>query len=106
MWAELDSPARTAVGGHELTAVPTTHGTGRLARGVALPGLPPRVHAYFHDADLVAAARRGLIVGALRVLGLRRPAADLDVVARTVRDHGRTVAWEDVARGEAADPRA
>lgn len=106
VWAELDSPARIAVGGHELTAVPTTHGAGRLARAVALPGLPPRVHAYFHDTDLVAGARRSLIVGALRVLGLRRPAADLDVVAPTVRDHGRTVAWEDVARGEAADPRA
>ena len=105
-WVELDAPARIDVGGLELAALPTTHGAGSLARAVALPGLSARVHAYFHDTDLVVGARRGVIVAALRILALRRPAVDLDVVTAAVRDHGRVVAWEDVARGGAADPRA
>ena len=42
----------------------------------------------------------------LRLLGVRRPATDLDALAPVVRDDGRAVAWADVARGEAADPRA
>jgi hypothetical protein len=102
---ELDAPARIAVGGHDLAAVPTTHGAGALARALAGRSLSTRIHAYFHDTDLVSARRRLLIVQELRMLGLRRPAADLEAVAATVREHGRAVAWEDVARGEAADPR-
>jgi hypothetical protein len=104
-WAHLDAPARIGLDGSELAAVPTTHGAGALARAVAGRRLPQRVHAYFHDTDLVSARRRLLIVQALRVLAARRPAADLDDVAAGVRDHGRAVAWEDVARGGAADPR-
>jgi hypothetical protein len=105
-WAQLDAPARVRVGDRDLVALPTTHGAGALAREVVLPRLPPRVHAYFHDTDLVARPRRTLIVQALRVLGLRRPATDLDALTPSVRDDGRAVAWEDVARGEVADPRA
>ncbi|HEX3290013.1 MAG TPA: hypothetical protein VHR46_01370 [Gaiella sp.] len=104
-WVELDAPARIAVGGHDLAAVPTTHGAGALARALAGRSLSTRIHAYFHDTDLVSPRRRLLIVQELRMLGLRRPAADLEAVAATVREHGRAVAWEDVARGEAADPR-
>jgi hypothetical protein len=105
-WAQLDAPARIDVGGPTVPAVPTTHGAGALARAVVLPGLPARVHAYFHDTDLVSGRRRALIVQALRLLGLRRAATDLDALAPVVRDGGRLVAWADVARGEAADPRA
>ena len=56
-WAELDSPARIEVDGSTLCAVPTSHGAGDLARALARPGLPPRVHAYFHDTDLVELAQ-------------------------------------------------
>jgi hypothetical protein len=49
--------------------------------------------------------RRALIVAGLTVLGRRRPAADLDAIASAVRGGGRHVAWDDVARGEAADTR-
>src|SRR5262245_727269 len=52
-WAELAEPARLSLGAAELCAVPTTHGAGDLARALLRPGLPARVHAYFHDTDLV-----------------------------------------------------
>ncbi|HEY7344100.1 MAG TPA: hypothetical protein VH620_00965 [Gaiella sp.] len=105
-WAQLGAPAQIDVAGSTIVAVPTTHGAGALARAVLLPRLPARVHAYFHDTDLVARPRRALIVGALRILGLRGAATDLDALAAAVRADGHVVAWADVARGEAADPRA
>ena len=49
-WAELAAPAVVDLDGVALAVVPTTHGAGDLARGVARPG-SPRVHAYFHDTD-------------------------------------------------------
>jgi hypothetical protein len=52
--------------------LPTTHSLGQLARAVALPGLPAYVHAYFHDYDLLRPVRRSALVGALRLLRLRR----------------------------------
>jgi hypothetical protein len=105
-WAQLGAPAQIDVAGSTIVAVPTTHGAGALARAVLLPRLPARVHAYFHDTDLVARPRRALIVAALRILGLRGAATDLDALAAAVRADGHVVAWADVARGEAADPRA
>jgi hypothetical protein len=101
-WAELATPARLALDGSMLGAVPTTHGAGDLARALARRGLPPRVHAYFHDTDLVQPRRRRLIVAALFVLGRRRPAGDLDAVAAGVQEQAPILAWEDVARGEPA----
>jgi hypothetical protein len=100
-WDELDPPARIDVGEHVLAAVPTTHGAGDLARALVRPGLPPRVHAYFHDTDLVDRRRRALIVAGLALLGRRRPPLDLDVLAASVSGPGRP--WKDVARGGAAD---
>jgi hypothetical protein len=105
-WAELATPACIDLGDAAIAVVPTTHGTGDLARALFRPGLAPRVHAYFHDTDLVQAGRRALIASTLALLGRRRPAADLDVVASSVRDEGATLGWEAVARGEAAAPRA
>lgn len=104
-WAELAAPARIEIGETTLAAVPTTHGAGDLARAVVRPGLPQRIHAYFHDTDLVDRRRRALIVAGLTALGRRRPASDLGAVAAALRDDGPRIAWEDVARGEAADPR-
>jgi len=55
--------------------LPTTHSLGRLARAV-LGSLPPYVHAYFHDYDLLQPARRLALVSVLGVLGRRRPPVD------------------------------
>jgi hypothetical protein len=50
--------------------LPTTHSLGSLARAVLRP-LPPYVHAYFHDYDLLDARRRYALVASLAVLGRR-----------------------------------
>jgi hypothetical protein len=98
-WAELDRPARIDLGAATLTAVPTTHGVGDLLRAVFRPGaLPTRVHAYFHDTDLVVPRRRLLIALALRLLARRRRRSDLDAVAAAVAD-APVVRWHEVARG-------
>jgi hypothetical protein len=61
--------------------LPTTHSLGRLARAVVGP-LPPYVHAYFHDYDLLAAKRRSALTASLLVLGRRRYAGDPVALAR------------------------
>jgi hypothetical protein len=53
------------------SALPTTHSLGQLARAVLSP-LPPYVHAYFHDYDLLDPVRRRALVAALTILGRRR----------------------------------
>ena len=103
-WAELAEPARIALGGTTLAAVPTTHGAGDLSRALVRPGLPARVHAYFHDTDLVDRRRRTMIVTALMLLGRRRPPLALDAVAASVG--GPEQPWSGIARGEAAEARA
>ncbi len=92
--------------GTRLPVVPTTHGAGDLARAVVLPGLPARVHAYFHDTDLLDRRRRALIVLGLRLLGRRRPGTDLDTLAAAVRTSAPETTWAAVARGEATEVRA
>jgi hypothetical protein len=52
--------------------LPTTHSLGALARAVLRP-LPPYLHAYFHDYDLLVPQRRIALHAALTLLG-RRPA--------------------------------
>jgi hypothetical protein len=102
-WAELASPAQIELGeGLMLLSVPTTHGSGDLARAIARGRLPQRVHAYFHDTDLLDPRRRRLIVAGLALLGRLRPRADLEKLAAGVRDGAERVTWSDVARGEAA----
>jgi hypothetical protein len=103
-WAELAAPARIELGDHMLVAVPTTHGAGDLSRALVRPGLPPRVHAYFHDTDLLDRRRRTMIVAALALLGRRRPALALDAVAASVSGPDRP--WSGIARGEAAEAQA
>jgi hypothetical protein len=57
--------------GRRLAEVPATHSLGMLARAVTSP-LPPVVHAYFHDTDLLD-RKRGVALGlALRALRFRR----------------------------------
>jgi hypothetical protein len=100
-WAELCEPARVELDGASLIAVPTTHSAGDLARALVRRALPPRVHAYFHDTDLLDRRRRALIVAALVLLGRRRPATDLDAVAAGARRGAPSLAWADVGRGGA-----
>jgi hypothetical protein len=62
----LELPSR-----RRLAEVPATHSLGMLARAV-LGQLPPVVHAYFHDTDLLD-GKRALALGlALHALRLRR----------------------------------
>lgn len=61
--------------------LPTTHSLGQLVRAVLRP-LPPYVHAYFHDFDLLDARRRLALVTALTVLGRRRRPGDARALAR------------------------
>ena len=100
-WARLEHPARIELDGAvELRAVPTTHGLGQLVRALVRPGaLPARVHAYFHDTDLLDRRRRIAIVTSLAALGRRRPAAELTAL---VGDAAPVVTWAEIARGEAA----
>jgi hypothetical protein len=55
--------------------LPTTHSLGALARGVLRP-LPPYVHAYFHDYDLLDPFRRAALGLGLRALSRRRAPGD------------------------------
>jgi hypothetical protein len=57
-------------------ALPTTHSLGELARSVLGP-LPPYVHAYFHDYDLLIGTRRHALVLAMTILGRRRAQLEL-----------------------------
>jgi hypothetical protein len=61
--------------------LPTTHSLGRLARTV-WGSLPPYVHAYCHDYDLLDARRRRALVMVLTVLGRRRPPGDALALGR------------------------
>ena len=65
--------------------LPTTHSLGQLARAVLRP-LPPYVHAYFHDYDLLDRTRRIALLASLRVLGARRRAYDASNAIR--KSHG------------------
>ena len=50
--------------------LPTTHSLGALARAVLRP-LPPYMHAYFHDYDLLDARRRFALRASVALLGRR-----------------------------------
>lgn len=104
-WAELAAPAVIELDGVLLPVVPTTHGAGDLLRALAARRLPGRVHAYFHDTDLLDRRRRAVVLAGLTALGRLRPPADLDVLAAGVRDSAPHVVWSDVGRGEASAAR-
>jgi hypothetical protein len=71
--SELELVDCTVRGGEPAPGVlPTTHSLGQLARAVLGP-LPPYVHAYFHDYDLLDPRRRIALIASLQVLGRRRP---------------------------------
>ena len=79
--ASLAEPALLVLpSGRRLLELPTTHSLGAAARAAAAR-LPPHVHVYFHDSDLLDRRRRLALVAALRVLGRRCRVLDLDVLA-------------------------
>ena len=98
-WASLAAPASVALpSGRNVGVVPTTHSLGDLARALTRRVLPDLVHVYFHDTDLLDRRRRLLLHAALRVLGRRARATDLDTLARETLSRAPRLAWDDVAR--------
>jgi hypothetical protein len=98
-WAWLDVPARVELpSGRELPAIPTTHSLGDLARALPRRALPPVVHVYMHDTDLLDRRRRSLLGVVLRGLARRAEATDLDTLAARVLPDAPRIAWHDVAR--------
>jgi hypothetical protein len=74
----LATPARLRLAsGALLPVLPATHSLGMLARSAA-GRLPPYVHAYFHDTDLLDRRRRWALTVALTILRRRRPQGEFD----------------------------
>ena len=98
-WASLGEPARVELpSGRELSAIPTTHSLGDLARALPRRALPGLVHVYLHDTDLVDRRRRTLLAVVLRALARRAEVTDLDALADRVLPDAPRIAWHDVAR--------
>jgi hypothetical protein len=99
-WASLEEPAVVGLpSGGGLTAIPTTHTLGDLARAFRRrAALPALTHVYFHDTDLLDVRRRALLRVLLPLLARRAARTDLDAVVALVPASARHVAWDDVAR--------
>jgi hypothetical protein len=78
--AELSEPGELRIGDTTLRELPTTHSVGMALRG-AFGRLPPYVHVYFHDTDLLDGRRRRALELALAVIGRRRRPVRLDAVS-------------------------
>ena len=98
-WAFLEAPADIGLpSGAVLHAIPTTHTLGDLARTLRSRELPPLVHVYFHDTDLLDQRRRLLLGFVLRILARRATVTDLGELAARVLPEAPRVRWDDVAR--------
>jgi hypothetical protein len=98
-WATLAAPAVVELpSGRALRAIPTTHSLGDLARSLARRELPPIVHVYFHDTDLLDRRRRTLLSVVLRLLARRAHVSDLDTLSAQLLPDAPRVMWDDVAR--------
>ena len=98
-WATLAAPAVVELpSGRALRAIPTTHSLGDLARSLARRELPPLVHVYFHDTDLLDRRRRTLLSVVLRLLARRAHVSDLDTLSAQLLPDAPRVTWDDVAR--------
>jgi hypothetical protein len=116
-WASLAEPTHVVLpSGRRLLVLPTTHSLGDLGRDLyetyrprrhrSMPHrvtdrdrglLPPYVHVYFHDTDLLDRRRAGLLRILLSVLARRAQARDLDDLALERRDAPER-GWADVER--------
>jgi hypothetical protein len=98
-WGMLSAPSTIELpSGLALRAIPTTHSLGDLARSLARRDLPPVVHVYFHDTDLLDRRRRALLGVVLRLLARRADVSDLDTLGAQLLPHAPRVTWDDVAR--------
>ncbi len=98
-WATLSTAANVELpSGRALGAIPTTHSLGDLARSLARRELPPVVHVYFHDTDLLDRRRRILLSLVLRLLARRADVSDLDTLSAQLLPDAPRVTWDDVAR--------
>jgi hypothetical protein len=97
-WASLGMPARIRLpSGRQLLSLPTTHSLGELARSLTRD-LPPFVHVYFHDTDLLDRRRRLLLRAVLVALARRAHPTDLDSYAEALPEGVPEIAWFDVKR--------
>jgi hypothetical protein len=100
-WASLAEPAWVRLpSGARVLGIPTTHSLGDLARALITKprSLPPTVHAYFHDTDLLSWRRRTALSTLLALLARRARPTDLDSLAREIGTDAPETAWDDVAR--------
>jgi hypothetical protein len=117
-WAALVVPATVELpSGASLRVIPTTHSLGDVGRDLfrtirprrtrTVPRgvgprdrgtLPPFVHVYFHDTDLLDARRRALLRVVLPLLARRAEAVDLDAAVAVTIPNAPRVPWDDVAR--------
>jgi hypothetical protein len=75
----------TLADGQRLLELPATHSLGMAARA-AYGGLPPYVHVYFHDTDLLSRSRSLALQIALAVLARRCEVSDLDRLRGSIAD--------------------
>ena len=98
-WASLSGPAEVQLpSGRTLGALPTTHSLGDLARALATRELPPLVHVYFHDTDLLDRRRRVLLGVVLRAIGRRAQVTDPDALRAHALADAPRVPWDDLVR--------
>jgi hypothetical protein len=115
-WASLGLPSRIRLPSRRhLLALPTTHSLGELARvvlraqgGRRMPRriytveasrlLPPFVHVYFHDTDLLDRRRRLLRRVVFTALARRAQPTDLDAFAAAHAAEAPEIEWADVIR--------
>jgi hypothetical protein len=100
------APTRIALpSGARMLELPSTHSLGMAARAAFRPSLGPNViHVYFHDTDLLSGRRSRALRAALRVLGRRRHAIDLDELADAAADVAPEAGFDEVYEGRNAPP--
>lgn len=114
-WGSMSSPGHVRLpSGRLLRAIPTTYSLGDLSRAIfrwerprRMPrrvtprnrgSLPPLIHVYLHDTDLLDRRRRAALPLLLGVLARRARPIDLDALAALIDDDDPVFAWDDVAR--------
>jgi hypothetical protein len=90
----------TLPGNTRLLELPATHSLGMASRA-ALRALPPYVHVYFHDTDLLSRRRRLALRSSLMALGLRSRVTDLETLRDTSQDAPEQ-SFVDAVRGAVA----